>query len=249
MQFVKINKNQGVGILRLERGKVNAINGEVVQQLSDSLAAFETDSSIKAVLLTGTGSFFSFGFDVPEFLSYTKEAFLEYIEAFTSLYTYMFTYPKPMIAALNGHTIAGGCMLALSCDRRIMVTGKAKISLNEIGFGSSVFAGSVEMLRVCVGDRNAANILHTGAMYSAEEARRLGLVDEKVNEYELMERATTLAASFGEKSPSAYSSIKSLLRKPVAEVMIQREKESINAFLDIWYSDSTWEKIKNIKIH
>jgi 3,2-trans-enoyl-CoA isomerase len=71
---------------------------------------------IAAVILTGSGKFFSFGFDIPEFLAITKEEFTEYLANFTDLYTYLFLYSKPVIAALNGHTMAGGCMLALACD-------------------------------------------------------------------------------------------------------------------------------------
>jgi len=101
----------------------------------------------------------------------------------------MFIYPKPIIAALNGHTIAGGCMLALACDFRLMVPGKAKISLNEIGFGSSVFAGATEMLRFWVGSAMATEVLYSGAMYPANEAFRLGLVQEVISEENLSGRA------------------------------------------------------------
>ena len=76
--------------------------------------------------------------------------------------------PRPVNRA--GHTVAGGCMLALACDRRVMARGKGKISLNEIGFGSSVFAGSVEMLRFAVCSRNAQEILYSGALYDADQA-------------------------------------------------------------------------------
>lgn len=118
----------------------------------------EADHNLKAVILTGTGRLFSFGFDIPEFLSFSKEAFSDYLTGFTDLYTYLFSYPKPVVAALNGHTIAGGCMLALACDHRVMAAGKGKISLNEIAFGASVFAGYTEMLRFWVGSATATDI-------------------------------------------------------------------------------------------
>ena len=115
----------------------------VIDETAGCLQSLAADPDIRAVILTGDGSFFSFGFDIPEFLSHSKESFSSLLKRFTGLYTYLFTYPKPVVAALNGHAVAGGCMLALACDYRIMVSGKAKISSNEIAFGSSVFAGSV----------------------------------------------------------------------------------------------------------
>lgn len=249
MDYIKTSISSGIATLTLSRGKVNALTGDVVDQMKAALKNFEKDPGIKAIILTGKGTFFSFGFDVPEFLSYSREEFLEYLQKFTDLYKYIFLYPKPVIAALNGHTIAGGCMMALACDRRIMVSGKAKISLNEIAFGASVFTGSTEMLRFCVGSRHASNILYSGAMYSAEEAEKTGLIDMVVVDADLLDAAKTMALDLGEKAASAFAGIKSLLRTPAAEAMRQNEADSIKKFVGIWYSDSTWKNLKNIKIH
>jgi len=178
MDFVTSQKDDGISILTLNRGRVNALNGAVDDQLRALLETLESDREVRSVVFTGSGKSFSFGFDIPEFLSLTKEQFTDFLINFCDLYRYLFLYPKPVVAALNGHTIAGGCMLALACDYRVIVSGKAKISLNEIGFGSSVFAGSVEMLRFWAGNANAMHILYSGAMHPAEEAQRLGLVHE-----------------------------------------------------------------------
>jgi len=161
----------------------------------------------------------------------------------------LFLFPKPIVAALNGHTIAGGCMLATACDFRLMVTGKAKISLNEITFGAPVLAGSVEMLKYCVGSRNAQSILYSGAMYSAEEAIQLGLVDQVSSEDALTEDAIKVAQELAQKDSSAFRCTKHLLRKPAVEEMIKREKDAILEFVDIWYSEQTWENLKAIKIY
>jgi Delta3-Delta2-enoyl-CoA isomerase len=249
MDFVQSQKRDGVATLILERGKVNALNIEVVGQVRELLKSFESDPEVRAIILTGAGKFFSFGFDVPEFLSFSKAQFTQYLTNFADLYTYIFLYPKPVVAALNGHTIAGGCMLALAADVRIMVTGKARISLNEIGFGSSVFAGSTEMLRFCVGGANATKILYSGSMYSSEEAKRIGLVDEVATEHDLMDAAFNTASSLGAKYPPAFASIKSLLRRSIGEEMIRRESDSIKEFVGIWYSEQTWENLQKIGIH
>ena len=248
MNYIRTSQKDSIVTLTLYRGKVNALNEPLVEELHGALKNFAGDKNIKSVIITGHGKFFTFGFDIPEFLNYSKEGFVRYLTKFTDLYTYIFLYPKPVIAALNGHTIAGGCMIALACDYRIMVSGKAKIALNEIEFGSSVFAGCVEMLRFCVGNRNATTILYSGAMYSAEEAKDLGLIDKVTTEENLIDAARKTALNLGSKPKNAFISIKSLLRMSVAEEMKRKEEKSVKEFADIWYSDSIWENLKKIKI-
>jgi enoyl-CoA hydratase len=249
MSFVLSSKEKGIATVTLQRGKVNALNEPMVEEIADSFGNLETDTEVKSIIFTGSGKFFSFGFDVPEFLTYSKSDFISYLGKFTDLYTYMFQFPKPIVAALNGHAIAGGCMLATACDFRLMASGKGKISLNEITFGAPVFCGSTEMLRYCVGSRNAQSILYSGAMYSAEEAFQLGLVDQVSSEDGLADDARKVAQELGEKDSSAFRSIKKLLRKPVAEEIVKHEKDYIVEFVDIWYSEKTWENLKKIEIY
>jgi enoyl-CoA hydratase/carnithine racemase len=249
MEFMHVSKTDGIAEGRLMRGKVNALNEAAVNEIADCLRNLAADPHTRAVILTGDGSFFSFGFDIPEFLGYSRESFAKFLQRFTGLYSYLFTYPKPLIAALNGHTIAGGCMLALACDYRIMVSGKARISLNEISFGSSVFAGSVAMLKFLVGGKNAQAILYDGLMYSAETAAQLGMIDEVSSHESLMNDARELAQRLAGKDAAAFRSIKKLLRAPVAENMARNEEQSVQEFVSIWYSESTWQNLRGITIH
>jgi len=249
MEFINKAVNSQTAVIELHRGKVNALNGKVVKELRDIFKQLENDNDISAIILTGRGSFFSFGFDIPEFMDYSREAFREYLLSFTALYRYLFLYPKPIIAAINGHAIAGGCMLVTPCDYRIMVTGKSKISLNEITFGSSLFAGSIEILKFCTGQRNAEIIAGTGKMFTPDEAHKIGLVDEVVPPENLLPQAQKIAAEYGNRSGSAYRGIKHLLRGPLAISMEADEAASINDFIEIWYSDAMRIKLAQIKIH
>lgn len=246
MNFVDVESRERIATVFLQRGKVNALNGAVVEEMSAAFQALLRDPEVDAVVLTGRGKFFSFGFDIPEFLSYSREEFTRYLESFATLYRDLFVFPKPLVAALNGHAIAGGCMIALACDRAIMQEG-SKISLNEIGFGSSVFAGSTEMLQFRVGPR-ASEVLYSGAMYSPAEAREIGLVDEVVAADALLLRAGDVARELGSRRAAAFASMKSLLRKPVADSMASREAASIREFVDIWYSEPTWTNLRSITI-
>jgi enoyl-CoA hydratase/carnithine racemase len=248
MEFVKLSVEEGIAELRLERAPVNAIEDRVVDELAASLRQIGRDEAVRATVLTASGKFFSFGFDIPRFLAYSKEAFSEYLTRFTTLYRELFGHPKPIVAALNGHAVAAGCMLATACDARIMVRGKARIGLNEIGFGSSVFAGSAGMLAFWVGPRRAQEILYGARLYSAEEAAGLGLVDAVADESELLAAARQIAAGHAARDPAAFASVKMLLRRPVIEEMIAREATSVREFADIWYAERTWKNLKEIKI-
>lgn len=248
MSFVVSSKSDGIATVRIERGKVNPLNGTVVSELHDVFRGLKLDESVRSVILTGSGSFFSFGFDIPEFLSYSKGEFEGYLDAFTDFYRYLFSFPKPVVAALNGHTFARGCMIAIACDHRLMVDGKAKISLNEIGFGSSVLAGSTAILVYCIGTKKAQEVLYSGQMYSAREALQIGLVDEAVQEELFAVRVLEVAREYAGRDSVAFAGIKNLLREPVSEQIALREKGSIKKFLDIWYSEKTWENLKKITI-
>ena len=249
MHGVSMIKENGIATLLLNRGKVNALNESLIEQLHSDLRKLEKDEATRVVLLKGEGKFFSFGFDVPELLAYPRDEFVEFLRKFTDLYLYLFLYPKPTIAVINGHAIAGGCMLATACDFRLMVSGKARISLNEISFGASVTAGAVEMLEYCVGHREAQSILFSGAMYSAEEAYELGLIDRIAEDGELVEISKAVAQYFINTDLVAFASIKRLIKGPSAERMHEREPDSIHEFVEIWYSESTRKNLESILIH
>ena len=248
MEYVKIEQKGEIAQVTLSRGKVNALNPEVVRELRGTFSELAASASVRATILTGAGPFFSFGFDIPEFLGYTRAAFTDYLRNFTALYRELYVHPKPILAALNGHTVAGGCMIATVCDHRIMVTGKAKIGLNEVTFGASVFAGSVDILRHLTGQKNAERILLSGSLYSAEEATSLGLVDQVCEPDQLASSALETAGQFAAPDPVAFASIKRLLRMPIAERMKESEADSIREFIDIWYSAQTREQLEKIKI-
>jgi enoyl-CoA hydratase/carnithine racemase len=248
MRFVRLTTHDGIAEVRLERGKVNALNEQVVDEFSGCFRELAGDSQVRGILLTGTGKFFSFGFDIPEFMEAPKEAFARYLHKFTGLYRDLFAHPKPVVAAINGHAVAGGCMLATACDARVMVKENAKIGLNEIGFGSSLFAGSLALLRFWVGDRRAQEVVYSGALHTAEQALGLGLVDAIVSEAAVLDEARKRLEEHTAKSPTAFRSIKLLLRQPALEEIQRREAESVREFVEIWYSPETRRELEKIKI-
>jgi len=255
MAFIKIEANNSVVTLTIDKDRVNPISEKVVDELTSIFQDLKNDSECLAIILTGTGSFFSFGLEIPELYHYSKEDFEKFLIKFTNLYNIIFSYPKPVVSAINGHAIAAGCMLAIACDNRLMVTGKARISLNEITFGSSVFAGATEILKFVTGSKNAEKILISGKMYDAEEAYNLGLIDQLIGEPDtddpidrLLIEPNKVAKQIGQKDRDAYFSIKKLSRQSVLEKIEKYEMKSIKEFTDIWYSENTRAQTKNIII-
>ncbi len=248
MQFIETSQKDSIVTLTLSRGKVNALNEEVLDEFRRVLEDIEQDDKIDAVILTGEGSFFSFGFDIPAFYDHSPEDFRVFIEKFTSFYTYLYLYPKPVIAAINGHAVAGGCMICNSCDFRILAQGKAKMALNELTFGATVFAGSVAILTAMTGQENAERILITGYLFDNEQSLKHCLANEIIAADELLVRAHRKAEKYGKQYGPAYASIKRLLRQPIVDSYKDREQASIDEFIDIWYSDTLRENLKGITI-
>lgn len=247
MPHVHVSIDNQIATVRMERGKVHALNEGHIEQLAGAFRQLESNDSARVIILTGTDKFFSFGLDVPEIYDYSRDDCHRFLTKFTELYGHIFIYPKPVIAAINGHAIAGGCMLATACDWRIMMTGRARIALNEVTFGSTVFHSSIEVLKYLCG-RNAEIIAGLGAMYSAEEALTLGLIDERAREDGFKNKILNKAGQYMAVDAAAFRAIKNLLRRPIYDRMRAGEAESIRRFIEIWYSPSTREKLKGIQI-
>jgi len=175
--------------LRLAHGKASAMDVELCEGLVRELDAAEK-SDARAVILTGTGSIFSAGVDL---FRMTNEG-APYVERFfpalrDSLHA-LFTFPKPIVAAVNGHAIAGGCLLAAACDYRLMSAGK--IGVPELLVGVPFPAIAIEILKFAAG-RDAQSLVYSGRTISPDEAKLVGLIDEVVAPDFLHTRADLIA--------------------------------------------------------
>lgn len=248
MSSVNSKFDNKTAIITINRPKVNALNDRLIAELTAAFQNAQSNDYINAVILTGEGSFFSFGFDVPEFMSYPKSSFESYVINYSRLIKEIFMFPKPVIAALNGHAIAGGCVLALACDYRVMVSDKAKIALNEMTFGSSLFSCVTETLQYAVGHKNSEEIIYSGKMHSAQEALSLDFIDKIAHEDQFFQVVSEVAQNFAGNDKSAFASIKKMLKQETLNRIESRERETISEFVDIWYSKSTREQLAKIEI-
>lgn len=248
MSTTIVTIEDSIATITLAHGKVNSINETLVDDFNKSLDQIETDANVHAVVLTGREKFFSFGFDVPELLTLSREDLTRFFTKHTALLSRLFMFDKPIVAAINGHATAGGCMLITPCDFRIVAEGRARIGLNEIDLGVAVFGGSAEMLRYCVGDRNAELILNEGTLYTVEQAREFGLVDRVVSPDDLIPIATAKAKELGAKPGAAYRAIKQLTRGPLAAIIAHGEQGALDRFIETWYTDQAQEILRTLAI-
>ena len=248
MSHTNLKIEEKIATITINRPKVNALNEGVVEEISGDFDNVRNDKNVNAVILTGEGSFFSFGFDVPGFMDYPKDSFERYVLKYSELVKNIFMFPKPVIGALNGHTVAGGCVLAIACDQRVMISGKAKIALNEMTFGSTLFSCVTETLKYAVGPKSSEKIIYSGKMFSADEALELGMVDKIANENEFNSVVQETARNYDSKDLCAFASVKKMLKTETLENIEKHEAETISEFVDIWYSESTRYNLKKIEI-
>jgi methylglutaconyl-CoA hydratase len=204
--------NAGVATITLNRPeKRNAISYELIRDL---LAAFEEvkTSSALVLILTGAGKAFCSGMDLENLKALTgrtPEQGLEDSKVMAQLFRTLYDFPKPTIAAVNGAAVAGGTGLATLCDFTL-ATPEAKFGYTEVRIGFVPAIVSTFLLRQ-VGEKIARDLLLTGRLFDAEEARRIGLVTEIVPADQLLQRANELAAQLMENSPASLLYTKRLL--------------------------------------
>ena len=244
MKHVEITRSEGVGVVKLCRGTTNAINLEMIHELSHYLTIAENDTRIAGLVLTSANEkFFSIGFDIPGLINLKENEFGEFYQAFNRLCIDVYAFPKPIIAGINGHAVAGGCILTICCDYRYISEGKKLMGLNEIKLGVPLPYPADRMLRQIVNDRSARRILDAGDFFPPEETLSMGLVDGVIPLDNVLPASIDKVRSIASSSLEAFRMIKqNRTEKVVAQILaVLPEKERI--FIDMWYTRETREKL------
>lgn len=183
----------GIGILTMNRPKaLNALNTETLSELSQLLDEIAKDDAVKVVILTGAERSFVAGADITEMLHFSSAQGRTFGMLGQATFNKIEKLTKPVIAAINGFALGGGCELSMSCDIRI-ASEKAKFGQPEVGLGIVPGFGGTQRLPRLVGRGKAKEIIFTGEVFDAQEALRIGLVEKVVPAEELMEAAKTMA--------------------------------------------------------
>jgi enoyl-CoA hydratase len=207
-----VERQGAVAVLSMNAGKANAINPRFLDLLGALLDALQA-APPGALVLTGDARSFSAGLDLPALMDFTTADLTDFIRRFSASMLRVFSLPWPVVAAVNGHAIAGGCVLALQADIRLMASGQSRIGLNEVRLGLGLPAAVVETLRCQVPAASLLPIAAEGGLFLPEEAVRLGLVQEVVEPGQLLERAVERARALAELPPLAFAQVKASLRR------------------------------------
>ena len=238
---MRIERQGPVALLRMENGKANAMSPTLLERLEGLLGQL---GDARAAVLTGQGSAFSAGLDLPTLSEMDRAAMRGFIRRVEVVMMRVFELPIPLIAAVNGHAVAGGCVLALQADIRIAADRDAKIGLNETQLGIGLPAAVVETLRWQVPGSSLAPIALEGRLWSPREALQLGLVHEVVPEAELLPRAMQRAASLAALPPEGLRMVKESLRKPIAAAARAGQEAQAEQWLDGWFAEDTRQRLR-----
>lgn len=240
--MISTERRDGVSLVRMDDGKANAIQERF---LSDIDAAFDAAAG-DAIVLTGARKIFSAGLDLPALVDLSQAEMTALMEHFHETMRRIFLWPAPVVAAVNGHAIAGGCVLAMQADRRVMADGDGKIGINEVQIYLPLPVVVVETFRAQLSPASLAAAAQEGRLFSPAEARELGVVNAVVPPDELETRAVETARQLAAVGRPAFAGVKALLRRPAAEALERTRGEDARAWIDAWRSDATRSRIREI---
>lgn len=240
--MIEQERRDGVAMLRLAHGKANALDIALLEGLSDALDAAEDAC---AIVLTGTHRIFSAGVDLFRVVDGGPAYVREFLPALGDFLEKLYLYPRPVIAAVNGHAVAGGCVIACACDMRVMTTGPASIGIPELHVGVPFPGVALEIMRATVAPAFLERLAFAGRNASPEQALAWGLVDELGAPDELMELAWEHARRLAEIPPATFAFSKEQIKRPVLANRRQGAAEEDAKVMAIWTAETTIAGIRS----
>jgi len=213
IRFVKMIKENWIGYIYMNRPEaMNALNSKVLKDLEAAIDELARDEEIRALILTGSGNSFVAGADIKEMMAQSLDQSREYTRYGQEVFSKIQQLDKPVIAAVNGFALGGGCELALACDI-IIASEKAKFGLPEVGLGIHPGFGGTQRLPRLIGKARAKELIFTGNHYSAQDAYNMGLVNKVVNAGDLLSEAKNMAKTIAYKGPVAIKLAKNAINR------------------------------------
>lgn len=243
--MILIEHYEKVSVVKLNRDVTNALNSVMTDKLSKILQQLKDDSNVHGIVLTSSNEkFFAIGFDIPELFEFKKEDFQQFYHSFNQLCLDLYTFPKPTIAAITGHAIAGGCILALCCDYRFIAEGRKLMGLNEINLGVPVPYLADCILRQLVGFRHARDIIDTGDFFEPEKSLQMGMVDKVLPLDQVILQSIEKVRLLGSFFQKAFYMIKRNRVEAVEAQILKHLEQKERYFVESWYTDETRERLK-----
>lgn len=229
--------------LQLSRPPVNALDGGLIKALREGVENAPGEGH-QALVLSGAPGMFSAGLDVPALLQLDRQSLMAVWDDFFGLMAALARSPVPVCAAITGHSPAGGAVIAIFCDYRIMADGEYQIGLNEVQVGLEVPEPICRALARLVGPYRAERLLVSGAMLTGREASQEGLVDDLVQPETVVEQSIAWCEGLLELPRGAMSGTRAIARADLARLFDQVDRNSVESLADAWFSDETQETMK-----
>jgi len=209
-----------IAILRMAHGKASALDTELALALAGACEEIQRGAA-RALVLTGIGSIFSAGVDLFRVTGGGATYLDSFLPALSRLIRRLFTLDKPVVAAINGHAIAGGCIMACACDYRIMARGQGRIGVPELLVGVPFPAAALEVMRFTLAPHELQQAVLTGATHGPDAALARGFADELAEPAQLLERALAVARQLAAVPAQSFALTKRALRRPTLECMLR----------------------------
>ncbi|MGV3524888.1 MAG: enoyl-CoA hydratase/isomerase family protein [Candidatus Sericytochromatia bacterium] len=243
MHTLQRTLEDGIQTVTLDRGKANAINHAMLRELRQTVAETNANPEIRGSLLTGKAPFFSAGLDVIELYDYDATTMKSFWQDLSGLLADLAGSPKPWVAAITGHSPAGGCVLALCCDQRVMAEGNYRIGLNEVPVGIAVPQPIYHLYASVLGARLAYQMLMEGRLVLPETAREIGLVDAVAPMEEVLTEARKRLHTYLALDDTTWQQTKRLLRAPLVEQLSPDFDSAFGTTLEHWWSEASRKQV------
>jgi len=239
---MRLEIEDGIARIVFEAGKANAMNPSFVERARELWEELEAENAHAAVL-TGYDRFFCAGLDLVTLTGLARDEMRSFMRAFHEWMRSVFAFERPVVAAVNGHAVAGGCVLALQADWRVFPSDGAKIGLNETAIGLGLPTCVVESLRTVLPSAAWLPVALEGRLFEPAAALEHGLVDELAPADTVLEAAYAKARELALVPQPAFAQVKRALRAPALERMDARFAIESEAWLDTWFSDAARERV------
>jgi enoyl-CoA hydratase len=241
--MIAITERDGIAIVTLAHGKANALDTEFCAALTKAFVKLK-GAKARAVVLTGQDRIFSAGVNLIRARDGGPRYIRKFLPVLNKMFDTVFHFPKPVVAAINGHAIAGGCVLACCADFRLMAQEAGRMGITELLVGLPFPALAFEVMRFVAMPPDLPALLYTGETFAPLDAIDRGLIDEIVEPSALLDRAVEAAQRLAALSPQAFAMTKQQIRLDVTERMKKDGRRIDAAVTKIWASPKATETIR-----
>jgi enoyl-CoA hydratase len=242
--MIELKDRGGIAVMTMVHGKANTLDIEFCNAIAERFDKLR-DAPVKAVVLIGQVRMFSAGVDLVRLSDGGADYVRRFLPALHRLYEAVFFFPKPVVAAVNGHAIAGGCVLECCADKRIAARDGGRIGVTELLVGVPFPPLAFEVMKFASPPRYLADGMYSGATFTPDVALARGLVDEVVDAPALLDRAVAAAETLAALSPKAFAQTKQQIRQPVADALERHAKRIDAASMAIWTAPETLDHIRD----